>query len=80
MLHWRPITDCEKWNPLAVPSHILLISGTIITLGALLIVGFLWVLPDHVFGTSKYLYKQGEFPQGIMKKILRSFVYRAWNT
>jgi protein-S-isoprenylcysteine O-methyltransferase Ste14 len=69
---WRPITDCVRWNPLTVPLHIWAISGTIILLATLLIVGFLWVLPDHVFGTGKYRYDAGKIPKG---DILRGFPY-----
>jgi hypothetical protein len=33
-------------------------------LGSLIVVGFLWKLPDHVFGTAKYQYNPGKFPKG----------------
>lgn len=69
---WRPITDCQKWDPFNIPLPVWIVSGSIITLGSLLIVGLLWSLPDHVFGTSKYKYKQGEFPKG---KIIIQFPY-----
>ena len=59
---WKPITDCSRWDPAAVSSTAWAISGTIIALGSLLIVGLLWTLPDHVFGTQKYKYQQGAFP------------------
>jgi len=69
---WRPITDCERWDPLEVPISIWFLSGTLIALAFGLIVGFLWVLPDHVFGTAKYKYAQGQFPKG---DIIRGFPY-----
>jgi len=70
--YWRPITDCTAWNPLAVPLPILALSATIITTGSLLIVGFLWTLPGHVFGTDRYQYDTGKYPAGV---IIRSFPY-----
>jgi len=69
---WRPITDCVRWDPLQVAPGVWAVSGLIIALAFALIVGFLWVLPDHVFGTAKYQYKQGQFPRG---QILRQFPY-----
>jgi len=69
---WKPITDCVKWNPLTVPSHIWAISGTVIVLASLLVVGFLWYLPDHVFGTARYNYDAGKIPKG---DINRGFPY-----
>jgi len=70
--YWRPITDCSRWDPLAVSPALWAAPAVIITLSILLVVGFLWVLPDHVFGTAKYQYKQGQFPKG---QILRQFPY-----
>jgi len=70
---WRPITYCSRWDPFTVPLWIWAISGTIIVLGSLLIVGFLWWLPDHVFGTSRYQYEQGKFPA--VHGIIRGFPY-----
>jgi len=69
---WRPITDCSRWNPLDTSLGTWLFSGTLLTLASLLIVGFLWVLPDHVFGTARYQYKQGTIPKG---SIIRGFPY-----
>jgi protein-S-isoprenylcysteine O-methyltransferase Ste14 len=61
---WKPINTCTSWNPLEVPLHVWAISGTIFTAGVILIVGLLWSLPDHVFGTARYQYEQGQVPQG----------------
>jgi len=69
---WKPITDCERWDPLEVPLSTWLINGTINLLGATLVLGFLWVLPDHVFGTAKYQYPQGQAPKG---EIMWGFPY-----
>ncbi len=60
---WKPISDCSAWDPLALPLIAWIIPGTIILLAVLLVVGFLWALPDHVFGTAKYQYRQGDFPK-----------------
>jgi len=69
---WKPITDCAKWDPLAVDPYKWLASGIVIVLGCVIVLGFLWKLPDHVFGTAKYQYPPGQFPKG---KILRDFPY-----
>lgn len=57
---WKPINTCTSWNPLEVPIHVWAISGSIFTAGVILIVGLLWSLPDHVFGTARYQYEQGK--------------------
>jgi len=62
--YWKPITDCERWYPLEVPLTTWALSGTLIALAITLLVGFLWWLPDHVFGTARYQYKQGDMPKG----------------
>jgi protein-S-isoprenylcysteine O-methyltransferase Ste14 len=69
---WRPITDCVKWNPLNVSAGIWAVSATVLALGALLIVGLLWSLPSHVFGTDRHKYETGKYPTG---KIIRKFPY-----
>jgi len=69
---WKPITDCQAWNPLTVSRNIWLVSGTIIALGALLIVGLLWSLPGHVFGTDHWTWTAGHRPHG---PLIRSFPY-----
>jgi len=70
--YWKPITDCERYDALSVPLYTWIISGTVIALAFGLVVGFLWVLPDHVFGTAKYQYAQGKFPKG---ELLGGFPY-----
>lgn len=64
VIFWKPITDCERWDPLEVPLTTWAISGTLMALAIVLLVGFLWVLPDHVFGTARYQYRQGQIPRG----------------
>jgi len=70
--YWKPITDCERWYPLEVPVTTWIFSGVTIAIASVLLVGFLWVLPDHVFGTSKYKYAQGQAPKG---EIIWGFPY-----
>jgi len=72
LYYWRPISNCEKWNPFAIPNAIWAVSLPVIVAGTLLIVGLLWSLPDHVFGTSRYKYEQGHVPHG---EIIRRFPY-----
>jgi len=70
---WRPITDCQRWNIFEVSPRILAPSLTVFALGALLVVGLLWSLPDHVFGTNKCRFAPGTFePKG---KIIYNFPY-----
>jgi len=73
VFYWRPISDCQAWNPLNITPFVWAISGTIIVLGALLIVAFLWYLPDHVFGTAKYLYPPHKFPKST--ELIQGFPY-----
>jgi len=61
---WKPISDCQRWDPLSTPLPVAVVSGIIGTLGLLLVMTFLWLMPDHVFGTAKYKYPQGKFPHG----------------
>jgi len=72
VVFWKPISDCERWYPLETPILTWIFSGTIIALATALIVGFLWILPDHVFGTAKYQYPQGKFPK---HELLGGFPY-----
>jgi len=72
VLLWKPITDCERWYPLELPLSRWFVHGPIIGLAVVLVVGFLWLLPDHVFGTAKYQYPQGKFPH---HSILGGFPY-----
>lgn len=61
---WKPISTCHRWDPLSTPLPVAALSGVIGTLALLLILTFLWLMPDHVFGTGKYKYPQGQLPHG----------------
>jgi protein-S-isoprenylcysteine O-methyltransferase Ste14 len=63
VIFWKPISDCSRWNPLTVPPQIWAASGTVILFAILLVVGFLWYLPDHVFGTGRYSHPPGSPPK-----------------
>jgi len=69
---WKPITDCSKWNPLNVSRNVWLVSGLVIALGSVLIVGLLWSLPGHVFGTDHWKWQPGKPPHG---ELIRRFPY-----
>jgi protein-S-isoprenylcysteine O-methyltransferase Ste14 len=62
MYTWKPITNCTRWEVTETSKTTLIISGTIIMLGSLLVIALLWTLPDHLFGTEKHKYRQGQFP------------------
>jgi len=72
VLLWRPISNCSKWDPLSLGLKEWSLPALLITLATALVVGFLWYLPDHVFGTARYQYQQGELPKG---QIIRGFPY-----
>lgn len=62
---WRPVDTCAApWDPLAVSPYVWAASGAVFAAGVVLIVGLLWSLPDHVFGTARYQYDQGKRPHG----------------
>jgi len=69
---WKPITDCSRFEPLKVSPTVWIVSGSIIAFGALLIVGLLWSLPGHVFGTDHWKWDAGKQPHG---KLIRRFPY-----
>jgi len=61
---WKPISNCERWNPLETSFPFAVVSAVIGTLALFLILTFLWLMPDHVFGTAKYKYPPGKLPHG----------------
>jgi len=63
---WRPISNCDRWDPLSTSLPVAVISGIIGTLALLLVLSFLFMMPDHVFGTSKYKYPPGKLPHGVI--------------
>lgn len=72
VLFWKPISDCDRFELGSRPTWAWTISGLVFVAGSALVVGLLWSLPNHVFGTSKYKYKRGEEPQ---HGIIRNFPY-----
>jgi len=59
---WHPVSNCERWDPLETSLPFAFLSGVIGTLSLLLILTFLWLMPDHVFGTARYQYPPGKLP------------------
>lgn len=72
VFYWKPISDCGRFEPTELPAWAWTISGLVLAAGSALIVGLLWTLPNHVFGTAKYKYEQGKEPQ---HGIIRTFPY-----
>jgi protein-S-isoprenylcysteine O-methyltransferase Ste14 len=71
--YWRPVDTCAApWAPLDVSPWVWAAAGTVFVAGVALIVGLLWSLPDHVFGTARYQYEQGKRPHG---DLILSFPY-----
>jgi len=56
---WRPVTNCERWDPLQTSVVATLISLPIIAIALFVILYFLYVFTDHVFGTARYAIAPG---------------------
>jgi len=59
---WKPVSNCERWDPLQTSIPFAVVSALVGTLALFLILTFLWLMPDHVFGTAKYKYPPGKLP------------------
>jgi protein-S-isoprenylcysteine O-methyltransferase Ste14 len=51
---WQPLTNCARWNVLDTPLPVAAASAAVIAFCLVLILGFFWTMPDHVFGTSRH--------------------------
>jgi len=63
IFNWRPISNCERWDMSQTPPWQWALCAFFYILGNALALGVMWGLPDHVFGTQKYKYPQGHFPE-----------------
>jgi len=90
VVFWRPITDCDHWDPLKTVPWVAGVAVVVFTLGAVLLVGLLWLLPDHVFGTGKCRFAPGSyqphsdiisvFPYGLVRHpAAAGFLYMYWS-
>jgi len=70
---WKPISDCSSWSPFTISPIFLVLFGVVFVFSSLIILGLLWSLPDHVFGTQSYKYSQGKRPKS--NEIIRKFPY-----
>jgi len=61
---WRPVSTCahDTWNPATTNIVIAIACVLVWVLALLLVLGFLYTLPTHVFGTGHYRYTAGAFP------------------
>jgi protein-S-isoprenylcysteine O-methyltransferase Ste14 len=59
---WKPVTDCSRFDVFTVPTYTWAVSGFVFTMGVIQLLGLLYSLPDHVFGTSKHKYQKQELP------------------
>ncbi|EEQ97579.1 conserved hypothetical protein [Perkinsus marinus ATCC 50983] len=85
---WTPITDCTRFDITQVGLIQCLVSGGIFILANLYLLGLFYVLPDHVFGTSRYKYSEGEeqphelftaFPYNLVRHpAASSFLWMYW--
>eukprot|EP01063_Lacrimia_lanifica_P029001 TRINITY_DN434_c1_g4_i1.p1 TRINITY_DN434_c1_g4~~TRINITY_DN434_c1_g4_i1.p1 ORF type:complete len:294 (+),score=125.76 TRINITY_DN434_c1_g4_i1:71-952(+) len=64
MYKWVPVSDCARFDPLAVSPAVWAVSGSVIVGALVLVLSLLYMLPSHVFGTDRHLYPQGEYPHG----------------
>jgi len=72
LIYWKPITDCKGWDPLAVSPLVWVGSGIMISICLFEILGLLYTLPHHVFGTDRWKYPAGQYPVG---KLITTFPY-----
>eukprot|EP01130_Rhizamoeba_saxonica_P003283 TRINITY_DN139_c1_g2_i2.p1 TRINITY_DN139_c1_g2~~TRINITY_DN139_c1_g2_i2.p1 ORF type:complete len:151 (+),score=14.17 TRINITY_DN139_c1_g2_i2:257-709(+) len=70
---WKPVSNCEAWDITNVSIPVLLVSGTVFTLGTFQVLALLYMLPDHVFGTQKHKYPPGH--QLPPPKLITDFPY-----
>jgi len=70
---WRPVSDCARFDVFKVSPMVAGITVPIFAFSALLLVGFLWALPDHVFGTARYQFPPGTIPAPT--SVIRTFPY-----
>jgi len=90
LVFWRPITDCgPAFNVFKVSFPVAVVSVTMFVIGTALVVGLLWSLPDHVFGTGKCRFAPGQantkgeiiraFPYGLVRHpAATGFLYMYW--
>ncbi|KAF4694684.1 hypothetical protein FOZ60_007196 [Perkinsus olseni] len=69
---WTPIGNCSRFDILNIGLTQVLISGGIFLLANLYLLGLFYVMPDHVFGTSRYKLAEGEEPP---HELLTTFPY-----
>lgn len=56
LLKWKPITDCERFDVFNAHAIVGLFAAALFTLGCFEVLGLLYSLPDHVFGTARWKY------------------------
>ncbi|KAF4678012.1 hypothetical protein FOL47_006961 [Perkinsus chesapeaki] len=69
---WTPISDCSRFDIFNIGLSQVLISGGIFLLANFYLLGLFYVMPDHVFGTSRYKYSED---QEHAPKLLTTFPY-----
>jgi len=78
LVYWKPVTNCAKLDLLAflgTPDGVRNVSIMLViwSLALILMLGFFYLMPDHVFGTAKY--KLVDNPAPKVHKILIGFPY-----
>jgi len=51
---WQPVSNCARWDIFETPTWQIGASATVVSFCLYLVLGFFWVMPDHVFGTSRH--------------------------
>jgi len=59
LFRWRPITTCERWDLFQTSWVAALVSLPIIAVALFVVLYFLYVFTDHVFGTARYAIAPG---------------------
>eukprot|EP01013_Petalomonas_cantuscygni_P045346 TRINITY_DN992_c0_g1_i1.p1 TRINITY_DN992_c0_g1~~TRINITY_DN992_c0_g1_i1.p1 ORF type:complete len:289 (+),score=28.58 TRINITY_DN992_c0_g1_i1:50-916(+) len=59
---WRPVSTCTGWSLFTVPTYAWVVSGPVLLAATVFILGLLYSLPNHVFGTDRYHFAPGTYP------------------
>ncbi|KAF4662854.1 hypothetical protein FOL47_006030 [Perkinsus chesapeaki] len=70
--YWQPISNCSRFDISTLSCGAIMVSTTISLIAVIYILGVMFTLPDHIFGTERYKLKSGETQKG---KLITTFPY-----